>query len=201
MTSAISRRRASLPLSASRHAPSPSQCDGWLQICLNRIRDASTRPRRFMPSARSELGRQLVDRLLVERRLLARQVAERLHLGLVRQIGDDGLVGLQPPQDVRPHQLAQRRVRVVRLCREPLGERRELLARSEQARVEEVEDRPEIAKPVLDRRAGERDARPRVELLGRPRLLGAGFLIACASSRMARRHGVASSAGTRSSEP
>ena len=28
MTSAISRRRANLPLSASRHAPSPSHCDG-----------------------------------------------------------------------------------------------------------------------------------------------------------------------------
>ena len=39
-----------------------------------------------------------------------------------------------------------------------------------------VEDRPEIAEPVLDRRAGERDARPRVDLLGGARLFGAGIL-------------------------
>ena len=39
-----------------------------------------------------------------------------------------------------------------------------------------VEDRPEIAEPILDRRAGERDARVRVDLLGRPRLLGARSL-------------------------
>src|ERR1017187_4298555 len=32
-TSAISRRRAHLPLSPSPQAPSPSHCEGWLQIC------------------------------------------------------------------------------------------------------------------------------------------------------------------------
>ena len=57
-----------------------------------------------------------------------------------------------------------------------LRERRERLAGAEQAGVDEVEDRPEIAEAVLDRRAGERDARPRVDLLGGARLLGAGVL-------------------------
>ena len=61
------------------------------------------------------------------------------------------LVGLEAPQDVRPHQVAQRAVRVVRLVREALGVARELLGRAEQPRVEEVEDRPQIAEPVLDR--------------------------------------------------
>ena len=50
----------------------------------------------------------------VERRLLRLRWQKRLHLGLVRQVGDDVLVGLQPPQDVGPHQLAQRAVGVVR---------------------------------------------------------------------------------------
>ena len=33
-----------LPLSSSSQTPSPSHCDGWLQICLNRIRNDNTRP-------------------------------------------------------------------------------------------------------------------------------------------------------------
>jgi hypothetical protein len=52
-TSAISRSRPSLPLSSSFHRPSPSHCEGWLQICLSRIRKASNSPLRFMPSTSS----------------------------------------------------------------------------------------------------------------------------------------------------
>ena len=40
---------------------------------------------------------QLLYSLLIERGLRARKMALRLHLGLVRQIVDDSLVGLQPP--------------------------------------------------------------------------------------------------------
>ena len=50
---------------------------GWLQICLSRIRCASTSPRRSMPSAVFELLGQVVDRLLVQRRLLLAQPAVR----------------------------------------------------------------------------------------------------------------------------
>ena len=55
-------------------APSPSHCDGWLQICLSRISEASTTPAplRCRRRSSSSLG-QLVHRLLVERRLLAAQ--------------------------------------------------------------------------------------------------------------------------------
>ena len=98
-----------------------------------------------------ELLGQLLDGLLVERGLLAAELAEGLDLGLVGQIGDDGLVGLEAPQDVGPHQVAQRAVGVVRLVREALGVARELPGRAEQPRVEEVEDRPQVAEPVLDR--------------------------------------------------
>ena len=108
-----------------------------------------------------ELLGELVDRLLVERGLLAAQRAEGLHLGLVGQVGDDALVGLQAPQDVGAHQLAQRSVGIVRPVGELLGEGRELLGRSQQAGIDEIEDRPEIAEPILDRRAGQRDARCR----------------------------------------
>src|SRR5215469_13424614 len=43
---------------------------------------------------------QLLNSLLIERRLLLAQGAERLDLRLVRQIGDHALVRLQAPQDV-----------------------------------------------------------------------------------------------------
>ena len=78
ISSASSRRRANLPLSASGQPPSPSHCEGWLQICLNRMRNASTSALALDALRRSSqrLG-QLVDRLLVERRLLAAQAAER----------------------------------------------------------------------------------------------------------------------------
>ena len=103
-------------------------------------------------------------------------MAERPHLGLVRQIGDHGLVRLQAPQDVRTHERTQRSVRVVGLRRHAFRERRERFSRSQQTRIEKVEDGPEIAKTILHRRAGQRDARSRVDLLGRLRLLGAGRL-------------------------
>ena len=46
---------------------------------------------------------------LVERHLLAGQMAVARRLGLVRQVGDDAAVRLQTPQNVRPYQPAQRR--------------------------------------------------------------------------------------------
>ena len=68
------------------------------------------------PVGSRQFSRQVADRLLIERRLFfARQLAEGLELGLVRQVGDDALVGLQAAQDVRTHQCSQRCVRVVGL--------------------------------------------------------------------------------------
>ncbi len=104
--------------------------------------------------------------------MLARELAERSDLGFVRQIRDDGPVGLEAPQDIRTHQRAKRRVRVLRLRREAFRKCRECLPGSQEARIDEVEDRPQIAKAVLDRCPAERDARLRIDLLGGPRLPG-----------------------------
>ena len=57
--------------------------------------------------------RQILHRLLVERRLLAAQRAERLDLRLVRQIGDDRSVGLQAAQDVGAGEIAQRPIGIM----------------------------------------------------------------------------------------
>ena len=51
---------------------------------------------------------EIVDRLLVEGRLVLAQRAVGFHLRLIREVGDHPLVGLQPPQDVGPHEVAQR---------------------------------------------------------------------------------------------
>ena len=119
---------------------------------------------------------QLPHRLLVEGGLLAAQGAEGLDLGLVRKVGDDRLVGLEPAQDVRAHQLPQRLVGVVGPLGHPLREGRELLGRAEQAGVDEIEDRPQVKEAVLDGGAGEGDPRASLELLGRFRLLGGRVL-------------------------
>jgi len=60
-----------------------------------------------------EMVGQLLHRLLVKRRLLAAQGAEGFYLGLVGQVRDDALVGLEPAQDIGAHQVAERAIRVV----------------------------------------------------------------------------------------
>ena len=176
ITSASSRRRANLPLSFSAQAPSPSQCEGWLQICLNRIRNARTRPLRWIPSVSAMRVGEIVHAVLVERGLPAAESAIGLDLGLLREVGDDGAIGLEAPQDVGPHEIAQRSVGTGWAGCEALRVARKLLLGAEQARQQEVEERPQVAEMVLDRRAGQGDARARGQLLGRPRLLRARVL-------------------------
>src|SRR5262249_48056508 len=120
---------------------------------------------------RVERGGQLLNRILVERRLLATERAERLELSLVREVSDDRLVGLEPPQDVRPYQLAQWTEGASRRLAEAFYEARELLGGPQQSGIDEVEDGPQIANTVFDRRAGQRDAELRAQLLHGPGLL------------------------------
>ena len=148
-----------------------------------------------------ELAGQFFHRLLVKRRLLAAQGAEGFHLGLVGQIGNDALVGLQPSQDIGAHQVAERSVRVMRPVGEAFDEGRKLLRRSQQSRIDEVEDRPEVAEPILDGRAGQRNAHVGLSCLTDFVCLAAGFLMACASSSTTNRHDVVSSQGVRVRKP
>ena len=69
-----------------------------------------------------DLAGKFLDRLLVERGLLAAQQAERLHFRLVGEVGDDALVGLEAAQNIGPHQLAERAVRIMRPHGEVLDE-------------------------------------------------------------------------------
>ena len=119
---------------------------------------------------------ELADRLLVKRRLLLGQAAIGLHFGLVRQIGDHALVGLQPAQNVRLHQRAQRLIR-------RLGQRFHFLTKFANALA--PPSRPGFRKSNSDHRSESRFStgvpvmamRPAgLQLLGGARLAGAGIL-------------------------
>src|SRR5687767_15145625 len=84
-----------------------------------------------------ELLRQFPYRLFVEGGLLAAELAECFDFGFVRQICDDRLIGLQSAQNVRPYEFTQRAVGTMGPLRKAFGEARELLRRSQQARIDE----------------------------------------------------------------
>ena len=113
ISSQISAKRANLPLSSGENCPSPSKWLGWLQSCFNRIKYASTRPRRLIPSNPLQQIGQLLDQLGVENRLTFTQPAIGTDFGLVGQIVDDPPVGLQTPQNIRLHQVPQRGIPVL----------------------------------------------------------------------------------------
>ncbi len=116
-------------------------------------------------------GRQFLHCTLIKRCLARTQVAPGLEFGLVRQVVDHPLVGLQPTQNVGPYERAQR-AEVLGLC-EPPGEVGEDLVRPQQTGVGEIEDGPKIGQAVFYRGSSQRDARLRMELLDLSRLLGA----------------------------
>ena len=96
-----------------------------------------------------QLFGQVAYGLLIEGGLFPAQRAEGRHLDLFGQVGDHSLVGLEPAQDVRPDERAQRLVGRSGLhLLDKVGER---LGAAEQARVQEIEQRPEIGQTILDR--------------------------------------------------
>ena len=112
------------------------------------------------PARTADARHRHVDGRLVERCLLPRERAVDLVLLLLGQVLDDVRVGLETPQHKGAHHLLERLAGLG--IAEPLdghGElATELTQAAEQAGVGELEDGPELGQPVLDRRAGERDA-------------------------------------------
>src|ERR1700693_1816405 len=90
------------------------------------------------PGGIRELLGQLLHRLLVECGLVAAERAERLEFSLVRKVRDYRFIRLQAPQNIRPHQLAQRTIRAMRPVAEALGEPCELFRRSQKSRIDKV---------------------------------------------------------------
>src|SRR5437588_369307 len=102
-------------------------------------------------------------------------MADGLPFRFIRQTGDDRFVGLPPTQNIMPHYLAQGAVGIVRLRGQALGKTCKFLGRTEQAEIQEIEDRPKIAQTVLDGGAGEGKPHACLELLHRLGLLGRGI--------------------------
>ena len=152
---------------------SPRNCAGWLHTCFSLDKVARTTPFRLMPSLNSLQGLVgLFNDGCVERGLFLGQRAKDLHFQLVRQVGDDGLVGLEAAEQEWARQALQTLGRlgiVVGLDRDEEAAF-ELRLRSQEAGVEELHDRPQVADVVFDRRAGEGDA-----IVGRQRTGSVGL--------------------------
>ena len=114
----------------------------------------------------------------VQGRLLLGQGAIDLHFQLVRQILDDGAVGLEPAQDERPGQPLQA-LHGVRIAPD-LHRQEEFPLEpggvTKETGIEKVLNRPEIADVVFHWRAGQRDAPLGAQGPRRPGLLGFGVL-------------------------
>src|SRR5215813_56799 len=123
-----------------------------------------------------ELIREFFHRLLIQSCLSARELAERFHLGFFRQVLYDRFVRFQTAQNIGTDQVAKRPVRIVFLFAEAFDKASEFFAVAKQARIDEVEDRPKIAKPVLNRSAGQCDSGMSFEVLHQMCLFGGGIL-------------------------
>ena len=113
ISSQISASRANLPLSSGSVAAVAQQLAGVVAELLepHQVGQHQAAPLHAVHVVQ-QLG-QFLDQLGVQRRLPLAQPAERPDFDLVGQVGDDAPVGLQPPQDVRLHQVPQRRVAVL----------------------------------------------------------------------------------------
>ena len=125
-----------------------------------------------------DAAQHVVHHRLVERGLLLGEGAETVHLHLLGQVRDDGAVGLEPAQNERPGERPQMGRRL--LVAEPLDGDHEALPerrrRPEQARVQHLHDRPQLAEVVLDRGAGQGDPARREQRADGFGLLGLGVL-------------------------
>jgi hypothetical protein len=115
--------------------------------------------------------RKLIGQLLVQHELLFGESGKLLELNLLRKIANDRLVGLGAARDEGRRHGAQagRAAAVVAQRRLEAGK---LTGRTQQALVEKVEYRPEIAQAVLDGRISQRDAVGRRQCFYGARLSG-----------------------------
>ena len=128
---------------------------------------------------RTDPLQRLLDHRFVQGGLLSAQVAVDLHLQLVRQVLDDGGVGLEAAQDEGPHQPFQPfDGRLVLVAFDGQGKTlAEPGLRAQEPRIEELHDGPQFGQPILHRRAGQGDTVVgRLKLADGLRLLGLGIL-------------------------
>ena len=120
----------------------------------------------------------LVQHCLIESRLFTREVAVHDHLQLLGEVADDIRVGLEAPQQERLHEPAQPLAAVrVAVALDGNGvAASEFRPGAKIARIQGVEDRPELRETVLQRGAGERHSRVGAQGAHGARLEGDGIL-------------------------
>ena len=176
--STISSRRASLPGSSLEWSPVVAvggrvvadlleRGDGGEDRSLLRLTDSGLV---------GDVGDELVEHGLVEPDLLGGHRAVVELVDLVGELGCDLRLVLGASEQQDPVQCSQGGLAVAR----QLGDERR--SGADEARVGEVQDGPQIAEPVLDRCAGEREAGPGGIRRSCWAVSLVGFLIACASS-------------------
>jgi len=103
ISSRISSSRASFPdRAASSRDPSARKWAGWLQTCLSFIIEPEMTPIRSIPSWPARSGRACRRPRPGKRLACSGEVAQHVHLDLLRQVGDDRAVGLEAPEHERP---------------------------------------------------------------------------------------------------
>src|SRR5262249_35014879 len=130
------------------------------------------------PFRRLKLCVRLLDHGGIQRALLFGQGAVDFHLQLLRQVGDNGFVRLEPAQDEGSGQSLQPRGRL-RVAVDLNGNKEgalELRLCSEKAGVEKLENRPQVADVVLDRGTSKGSTVVRGKRAGGPRLFGLRIL-------------------------
>jgi hypothetical protein len=121
---------------------------------------------------------------LVDDRCSPREIADLIGLDLLGEVLGDLVLGA--PQDERVDRRAQPLRRLVVALLDRASEALlELVERAEQPRRDEVEDAPDLGQAVLDRRAGEGEPTLRASRFAAAAVAESGFLMCCASSRMA----------------
>ena len=102
-SSPISARRANFPLSFAAYVPIAQELAGMVANLLEPHQIREHQAPAFDACFLLERFFQLGDEFCIEGRLRFGQAAVGFDFGLLRQVGDDVLVGFQPPQDVRLH--------------------------------------------------------------------------------------------------
>ena len=103
----------------------------------------------------AEHGAVVGPQLVIPFPLVALQVAMQRLLGLLRQLGQHLL--LRAAENERPQRTAEK-PQPLGVARNLFGDILENRRRAEHARIEELQQRPELAQVVLHRRAGHRQA-------------------------------------------
>ncbi len=204
MASTSSSKAASFPGAARERLALAEVLRGMIRDLLERGEQLEHQPATRDALRAADLGERLAHHRLVERDLLGSEGDDEVGLGLARQFRRDCRIRLAPAQQERTDESSEvfGRDRVTRPFDGHRDRAAKRLERPEQAGGGPVEDRPQVAEAVLDRRPRERDPRRAGIARSSRAVRASGFFTCCASSATTRPHStLTSSARSRRTTP